>query len=70
MLKKSRQSILNILTSRQDLFNGIGTSYKNKILHLSWEHPAQKTHMILEDEVRKARLKSAIYAFFSFAKFR
>ena len=42
---KNEASTFKILTSRQDFFNGIGTSHANEILHLAWEHPALRDRL-------------------------
>ena len=65
--QESDQSIFSVLTSRQDVFNGIGTSHANEILHLAMEHPAQMARVILGDNNRKQNLYQAIANFFSFA---
>ena len=50
-----------------DFFNGIGTSHANEILHVAWEHPAQKASVVFSGPTRRPKLKAAIEEFFKFA---
>ena len=34
-------------SSRQDIFNGIGTSHANEIIHLLFDHPTQKAFVMI-----------------------
>ena len=49
------------------VFNGIGTSHANEILHLAYEHPAQKASVIFGNHTRRERFRKAMKEFFSFA---
>ena len=65
---RNESSIFKVLTSRQDFFNGIGTLHANEVLHLAWEHPAQKASVVFSTRTRRQRLKAAIVKFFSFSQ--
>lgn len=65
---KSNDSTFRVITKRQDFFNGIGTPHADEILHLAWEHLAQRASVIFATSDRRNRLLQAIMDFFGFAR--